>query len=167
MFHGHLDYFQKSLLGGRLNIKLGDQDIPNAHNRWFILLLHVWGLAWIGIEIAFAWGRSHIGLHTTLEDLWPHYMLLEVSWHNIWSLSFRLSLFHGHNSWLVCEVVIRATSHMSQEPWPCNGEDPWLSSKAIICSHGPSSIVWSENGPCCGTIAYFVGGKKRGGFDLI
>ena len=57
---------------------------------------------------------------------------------------------------------------MSQEPWPCNGEDPWLSSKghtmcvgkAIICSLGPSRIVWSENGPCCGTIAYFVGGKE-------
>jgi hypothetical protein len=32
--------------------------------------------------------------------------------------------------------------------------------KSILCSHRPSSIVWSENGPCCGTIAYFVGGKK-------
>jgi hypothetical protein len=70
---------------------------------------------------------------------------------------------------------VRATSHMSQEPWPCNGEDPWLSSKgrtmsvgkAVIGSLGPSSIVWSENGPCCGTIAYFVGRKKRGEFDLI
>jgi hypothetical protein len=74
---------------------------------------------------------------------------------------------------LVCGVAFRATSHMSQEPWPCNGEDPWLSSKghimcvgkAIIYSHGPSSIVWSENGPCCGTIAYFVGGKR--GEDLM
>jgi hypothetical protein len=64
---------------------------------------------------------------------------------------------------------------MSQELWPCNGEDPWLSSKgctmcvrkAIICSLRASSIVWSENGPCCGTIAYFVGGKKRGGFYFI
>ena len=26
-------------------------------------------------------------------------------------------------------IGLRATSHMSQEPWPCNGEDPWLSSK--------------------------------------
>jgi hypothetical protein len=58
---------------------------------------------------------------------------------------------------------------MSQEPWICNGEDPWLSSKGrtmcvgkvVICSHGLSSIVWSENRPCCGTIAYFVG-KKDG-----
>ena len=65
---------------------------------------------------------------------------------------------------------------MSQEPWrPCNGEDSWLSKghtmgvgKANLCSHGPSSIVSSENGPCCGTIAYFVG-KKEGmiWFDKI
>ena len=62
---------------------------------------------------------------------------------------------------------------MSQEPWPCNGEDPWLSSKgrtmgvgkAVLCSHRPSSIVWSENGPCCRTIVYFVGGKR--GEDLV
>ena len=72
--------------------------------------------------------------------------------------------------------LLRATSHRSQEPWPCNGEDPWLSSrgrtmcvgKAIIWSHGPSSIVWSENGPCCGTIAYFVGEKEgRIWFNII
>ena len=58
-------------------------------------------------------------------------------------------------------------------PWPCNGEDLWLSSKgctmgvgkAVLGSHGSSSIVWSENGPCCGTIAYFVGGKR--GEDLV
>ena len=64
---------------------------------------------------------------------------------------------------------MRATSHMSQEAWPCNGEDPWLSFKGrtmgvgkatVFCSHGSSSIVWSENGPCCRTIAYFVGGKR-------
>ena len=32
--------------------------------------------------------------------------------------------------------------------------------KDVLCSHGPSSIVWSENGPCRGTIAYLVGGKE-------
>ena len=30
------------------------------------------------IEIAFGWGPSYIWLHTTLEDPWPHYMILEV-----------------------------------------------------------------------------------------
>ena len=63
---------------------------------------------------------------------------------------------------------LKVTSYPSQGPWPCSGEDHWLSSKgrpmgvgkAVLCSHGPSSIVWSENGPCCRTIAYFVGEKE-------
>ena len=66
-------------------------------------------------------------------------------------------------------LKVRADLHMSQEPWPCDGEDPWLSSKgctmgvgkAILCSHKLLSIVWSENEPCCKTIAYFVGGKRE------
>ena len=33
--------------------------------------------------------------------------------------------------------------------------------KAVLGRHGPSSIVCSENGPCCGTVAYFVGGKRE------
>ena len=33
--------------------------------------------------------------------------------------------------------------------------------KAALCNHGPSSIVSSENGPCCRTIAYFVGGERE------
>ena len=37
--------------------------------------------------------------------------------------------------------------------------------KAVLGSHGPSSIVCNENGPCCGIIAYFVGGKR--GEDLV
>ena len=30
------------------------------------------------IEIACGWGPGHMWLHTTLEDLWPHYMIVEV-----------------------------------------------------------------------------------------
>jgi hypothetical protein len=56
--------------------------------------------------MAFGWGPGHIWLHTTLEDPWPHYMSLEVCWDNLWTLSFRLSQFHGHGSWLVCEVAL-------------------------------------------------------------
>ena len=33
-------------------------------------------------------------------------MILEVSWDNLWTLSFGLSQFHSHGSWLVCEVVL-------------------------------------------------------------
>jgi hypothetical protein len=33
-------------------------------------------------------------------------MILEVCWDGIWKLSFGLSQFHGHISWLVCEVAL-------------------------------------------------------------
>ena len=58
------------------------------------------------IGIAFSWGPSHIWLLTMLEDPWPHYVILEVCWGGLWTLSFGLSQFHGHGSWLVCEVAL-------------------------------------------------------------
>ena len=58
------------------------------------------------IEIAFGRGLSYIWLHTTLEGPWPHYMILEVSWDSLWTVSFGLSQFHGHGSWLVCKVTL-------------------------------------------------------------
>jgi hypothetical protein len=33
--------------------------------------------------------------------------------------------------------------------------------KVVLCSHGPSSIVWSENESFCKTIAYFVDEKRE------
>ena len=87
-------YFSKPPLGGRPNTKPRDYDTPNAHNRWFILFYHVWGL-------------DHIWLHTTLEDPWPHYTILEVCWDGLWTLSFGLSQFHGQDSWFVWEVALR------------------------------------------------------------
>ena len=88
MFHGHLDCFQKSPLGGKSNTKLGDHGTLNAHNCWFILFYHVWGSAWIGIHWNSIWLRArHIWLHTTLKGLSPHYMILEVSWDGVWTFS--------------------------------------------------------------------------------
>ena len=55
------------------------------------------------VEIAFGWGPGQIWLHTALESPWPHYMVLQVSWDGLWTLSFGLSQFHGRGSWLVCE----------------------------------------------------------------
>ena len=40
------------------------------------------------IEIAFGWGPGQIYLHTTLEGLWPHYVILGVSWDNLWDTFF-------------------------------------------------------------------------------
>jgi hypothetical protein len=106
--HGHLDhYFQKSPLEGRSNTKPRDHGTPNAHHHWFILFYHVWGHSHESKfnEIAFGWGPNHIWLHTTLEDPWPHYMMLEVCGDGLWTLSFELSQSHGHGSWLMCEVA--------------------------------------------------------------
>jgi hypothetical protein len=76
--------FKNHLLEVGLTQKSGNRDILNAHNRWFILCCHVWGPTWIEIH----WNSirlrpNHIWLHTTLEDPWPHYMILEVSWENL------------------------------------------------------------------------------------
>ena len=50
---------------------------------------HVWGPAWIEIQWSSIWLRArHIWLHTTLEDLWPHYMIVEVCWDGLWTLFF-------------------------------------------------------------------------------
>ena len=67
MFHGHLDYFQKPLLGGRPNTKPGDHGTLNAHNCWFILFHQVWGSAWKEIHWNSIWLRagSHMTSHYT------------------------------------------------------------------------------------------------------
>ena len=53
------------------------------------------------IEIGFGWGPGHIWLHTTLEGLWPHDMILEVCWESLWTLSFGLTISW---SWLLTRV---------------------------------------------------------------
>ena len=40
-------------------------------------------------------------------------MILEVSWDSLWTLSFGLSQFHGHVSWLMCEVALRGLWNFS------------------------------------------------------
>ena len=89
MFHGHLGYFQKSPLEGRFNTKWGDHGTPNAHNCWFILFYNVWRPAWIEIHrnsICMS-TRSHVTSHYAWGP-WTHYMILEVCWDNLWTLSF-------------------------------------------------------------------------------
>ena len=40
-------------------------------------------------------------------------MILEVSWDNLWTLSFGLSQCHGHGSWLMCEMALSAATNQS------------------------------------------------------
>ena len=42
-----------------------------------------------------------VTLHTTLEDPWRHYIILEVCWDGLSTLSFELSQFHCNGSWLI------------------------------------------------------------------
>jgi hypothetical protein len=91
---GQLEYFQKPPLGGRPNTKLWDHDSPG--NRWSILFYHLWGPLWIEIHWNSIWLRARD--HATW--LW------RVCWDVLWTHSFGLSQFHGHGSWLVCEVAL-------------------------------------------------------------
>ena len=97
------------------------------------------------------------------------------TWEKTWGVGSRINSTMTRKLVLPTLIIsmLRATTHTRQEPWPCNGEDPWLSSKGctmgvrevVLGVHRPSSIVWNENGPCCETIAYIVG--RRRGKDLV
>jgi hypothetical protein len=107
-----MDYFQKPSLGGRPNTKPRDHGTPNTHNCWFILLYHAWGSAWIEIHWNSVWLRAWS--HTTSHYTWGSVRNITWFWRCVgtafWTLSFGLSQFHGHGSWLVCEVVLSTKS---------------------------------------------------------
>ena len=79
------------------------------------------------IEITFGWGPGHIWLHTPLEDPWPHYMIFNVSWDSLGTLSFGLSQFHGHGSWLVCGLPFNPTqiAGPAAQPAPVGRRTHW------------------------------------------
>jgi hypothetical protein len=54
-------------VGGRPITKPGDYGTPNAHNRWFILIYHVRGPAWIETHWNSIWlrARSRMTSHST------------------------------------------------------------------------------------------------------
>ena len=105
MFHDHLDYLQKPSLGGGPNTKPRDHDTLNAHNHSFILLHHVWepymnrkSLKWHMVEGPVTHDFTlHLRIRGHTTWCW------RVCWDGLWTLSFGLSHFHGHGSWLVCE----------------------------------------------------------------
>jgi hypothetical protein len=79
-------------------------------------------------------------------------MILEVSWDGLWRLSFGLSQFHGHGSWLVCEVALSCHPLVSRwwglpKIWNNNSmlchlkPRPW----EII---NPNNTTCSQAGPC-------------------
>ena len=52
------------------------------------------------IVIAFGWLSSHIWFHTTVEDMWLNYMILEVCWDAFWTLF----LLGSHNFTVAARV---------------------------------------------------------------
>ena len=65
---------------------MGLQTLTTVDLFYFIIL---WGHAWIRIHWNSIWLRArNIWLHTTLEDPWPHYMILRVCWDDLWTLFF-------------------------------------------------------------------------------
>jgi hypothetical protein len=147
MFHGHLNYSQKSPLGGRPNTKPGDHGTLNSHNRWFILFHHLWGPTWIKIHWNSIWlrARSHVTSHytrgsaTTLHDvggasgraLDTFFRALTISWSRllsrVWSAPYfqsrnlKWQIWHGY---AICERnetipdLIRG-SKISYLSWKC------------------------------------------------
>ena len=107
MFHGHLDCFQKPPLGGKSTQNRETMALWTLTTVNLFYFYHVWGPVWIEIHWNRIWlGPDHIWLHPTLEVVWPHDMILEVSCDGLWTLSFGLSQFHGHGSWLMCDVAL-------------------------------------------------------------
>ena len=115
MDHGHLDYFKKKP-SGRPNTKLGDHGIPNAHNRGFYSISsHVrtcmnkmhWNSIWLR-------ARSHMNftLHSRVRDHTTWFW--RVCWDGLWTLSFGLTQFHGHGSWLVWKVALNVVEAKGQ-----------------------------------------------------
>jgi hypothetical protein len=87
----------------------------------------------------------HIWLHTKIEGPWPHYMILEVCWDGLWALSFGLSQFCGHGSWIVCELALSSSVnrlHHKCLPWPHSS--PVSSAWATLISMltNPPNIEW-------------------------
>ena len=79
---------------------------------WFILFYQVWGSVGIDIHWNGMWLKDPFTYDFTLH-LRPrgHTRWFWRCWDGLWTLSFGLSQFHGHGSWLMCEVALRGWSH--------------------------------------------------------
>ena len=113
--HGHLDYFINHFLkvGLTQNLKtVALRTLATIDLFYFIICEDPHDLKknhWTCI----GWGLGHIWLHTILEGLWPHYMILEAFWDGLWTLSFGLEQFHGRGKWLLGQFA-----HKAHGMWP-------------------------------------------------
>jgi hypothetical protein len=149
--NAHISHWPSSIYGGRW-WTAGSQEC------WWMMCGFRRTLHWMLDEMLCA--DSPKGSHVLVDVGWMG--AGEGEWMIIldersWLPPHACSMSPLHHWFIACRERPGATPHMSQEPWLCNAEDPWLSSKgrtmglgkAVLCSHGHSSVVWSENGPCC------------------
>jgi hypothetical protein len=108
MFHGHLGCYRKPPLGVGLPQNQETIALRTLTTVDYFILSCV-RTYMNRNSLKYGWGRGYVWLHTTLEGPWPHYMILEVCWDALWTLSFGLPQLHGHGSWLVCEVALTHT----------------------------------------------------------
>ena len=145
--------FRNPPLGGRPNTKPGEHVIPNAHNRWFILYYHVWGLAWIEIHWNNIWlrTRSHMTSHytwgtvTTLHDLGTAFEHFLLGSHNFmvtalgscvkWPLVVKSFISFHEISRLVIEVTSRNTTPKVEPPKTNTDLKPTLCTTCIHLEH--------------------------------
>ena len=101
------DYFQKPPLGGWPNTRLGDHGTMNAHNHWFLLPYHVWGLTRIEIHWNTIWLR--VRSHVT-----SHYTRGSMTW-------FRRCLGRAFGNFLLGSHNFMVTALDSCSKWPLLG----------------------------------------------
>ena len=112
MFHGHMDYFQRPLLGGKSNTKLRDHDTLSVYNCWFIIFYHVWGPVWIDVYWNIIWyrDRSHMASHYTWGSMTKLHDFGGVLGQPLNTFFWALTI-NGHKSRLVCEVALMSGEH--------------------------------------------------------
>jgi hypothetical protein len=134
MFHGHLGCFQTPPLGGRSNTKPGDHATPKSRSLWFILFYHEQRSASIEIHWNSIWLRAQ------------SLMAAQYTWGSVTTLhefggvlgrpldTFGLSQFHGHGSWLVCEVALGPALLCQSRPswWSVIRRFTWDGAKMVM-----------------------------------
>ena len=101
-------FFQNQALDRRPYTKLGDHGTLNPHNRQYIQFYHVWGPAWIEIHWNSIWltARSQMSSHCTWGSMVTLHDFGGVLGRALDTFLWGHSQFHGHGSWLVCELAL-------------------------------------------------------------
>ena len=98
------------------------------------------------VETTLGFGHGHTWLHNTLEDPRPHNMMLEVSWDGLWTLLLGSQQFHGHGSWLECEVALNNNMKLDQAVayvrlWILPGSSRFYGYWIIVCLGSSKSVL--------------------------